>query len=319
MGYIDNRVSRSLIINIFPKRAPFRTKSFHPKCRVALEPSHIVSLKKLMLECWGPKKTFLAYCVNSPSLTVYIKAYLLIMDTVQGHAFQPPTLEDSRSPCPALNAAANHNYLYVDFSRHSRDFCDLIDLHRPHSGKNLGPLQLCKAVHDLYGLSYPLAAIFAFGGVLICGSKGKLDLADLAKAHKIEHDASLAHMDLADGDNKNVCPRLVNQLVAQSTDGHKLSLRDFAKARVLRESQVPRPLRADQAIVARGESVLSVMVMGDGQFLDCKAAREWFGDERLPSGWTPQRPMGLFRIIGEIRKFSRLMASVKQDDHDKDT
>ncbi|KAF8682453.1 hypothetical protein RHS04_02581 [Rhizoctonia solani] len=227
-------------------------------------------------------------------------SYLLIMDTVQGHAFQPPTLEDSRSPCPALNAAANHNYL-------------------PHSGKNLGPLQLCKAVHDLYGLSYPLAAIFAFGGVLICGSKGKLDLADLAKAHKIEHDASLAHMDLADGDNKNVCPRLVNQLVAQSTDGHKLSLRDFAKARVLRESQVPRPLRADQAIVARGESVLSVMVMGDGQFLDCKAAREWFGDERLPSGWTPQRPMGLFRIIGEIRKFSRLMASVKQDDHDKDT
>ncbi|KAF8758966.1 Peroxidase, family 2 [Rhizoctonia solani] len=70
--------------------------------------------------------------------------------------------------------------------------------------EELGALQLCKAVHDLYGLSYPLAAIFAFGGVLICGSKGKLDLADLAKAHKIEHDASLAHMDLADGDNKNV-------------------------------------------------------------------------------------------------------------------
>ncbi|CAE6538898.1 unnamed protein product, partial [Rhizoctonia solani] len=131
------------------------------------------------------------------------------MDTAPGHEFQPPTPEDSRSPCPALNAAANHNYL-------------------PHSGKNLGFFELCKAVHEVYGLSYPLAAMLSIGAILSCGSNGKVDLAQLAKHNKIEHDGSLAHLDLADGDNKNVCPRLVNELVGDSTDGQGLSFPDLA-------------------------------------------------------------------------------------------
>ncbi|CAE6432406.1 unnamed protein product [Rhizoctonia solani] len=224
--------------------------------------------------------------------------YLVAMDALPGHTFQPPTPEDSRSPCPALNAAANHHYL-------------------PHSGKNLGPLQLCRAVRDLYNLSYPLAALLSFGGVLLCGSRGKIDLAQLAKHNRIEHDASLAHEDLADGDNKNVCPRLVDQLIGRSTDGHSLSFHDFAKARALREKQVARPLDTIHAKFALGESVLSVMVMGDGQHVDCKAIKEWFGDERLPSGWAPQRSVGLWGLLGEVKMLGRLVAGLKQDDHHK--
>ncbi|KAF8690318.1 Peroxidase, family 2, partial [Rhizoctonia solani] len=212
---------------------------------------------------------------------------------------QPPTPQDSRSPCPALNAAANHNYL-------------------PRSGKGLGLFQLCKAVHDLYGLTYPLAAIFAVFGILKCGSGGRVDLEQLAKHGELEHDASLSRLDYADGDNKNVCPWLVDQLIAQSTDGRRLSMRDFAKARVLRESQVPRTLPPRHVRIARGESVLSVKVMGDGQHVDCKVIREWFGNERLPSGWAPRRSVGLFETISGIKKFGRLMDDVKQENHDKD-
>ncbi|KAH7340478.1 Cloroperoxidase [Rhizoctonia solani] len=189
------------------------------------------------------------------------------MDAVPGHEFQAPTPEDSRSPCPALNAAANHNYL-------------------PHSGKNLGFFELCKAVHELYGLSYPLAAVLSLGGILLCGSKGKLDLAQLAKHNRIEHDGSLAHEDLADGDNKNVSPRLVEELVGDSTDGKALSFHDLARARVRREI---RPLDKVHSRFARAESVLSVMIMGDGKQISCDSVKTWMGEERLPSGWTAQQ------------------------------
>ncbi|CAE7068000.1 unnamed protein product [Rhizoctonia solani] len=212
------------------------------------------------------------------------------MDSSLGHEFQAPTPEDSRSPCPALNAAANHNYL-------------------PHSGKNLGFFQLFKAVRELYGLSYPLAAILSIGGILLCGSKGKLDLAQLAKHNKIEHDGSLAHEDLADGDNKNVSPRLVDQLVEDSTDGQTLNFHDLARARIRREI---RPLDAIHKRFAQGESVLSVMIMGDGKQISCDAVKTWFGEERLPPGWTPQRSMGIFGVFRLTRMFGHLVDDVKQ-------
>ncbi|KAF8748913.1 Peroxidase, family 2 [Rhizoctonia solani] len=221
------------------------------------------------------------------------------MDAAPGHEFQPPTPQDSRSPCPALNAAANHNYL-------------------PRSGKGLGLFQLCKAVHNLYGLTYLVAAIPTVLGILSCGSGGRVDLEQLAKHGKLEHDASLSRLDHADGDNKNVCPWLVDQLIAQSTDGRRLSMRDFAKARVLRESQVPRTLPPRHVRIAQSESVMSVIVIGNGQHVDCKVVREWFGNERLPSGWAPRRSVGLFEMMSEMRKFGRLMDDVKQENHDKD-
>ncbi|CAE6525400.1 unnamed protein product [Rhizoctonia solani] len=212
------------------------------------------------------------------------------MDAAPGHEFQPPTPEDSRSPCPALNAAANHNYL-------------------PHSGKKLGFIQLCKAVHEVYGISYPLAAILSIGGILLCGSKGKLDLAQLAKHNKIEHDGSLAHEDLADGDNNNVSARLVNELVGDSTDGQGLSFHDLARARIRREK---RPLDSVHSRFAQGESVFSVMVMGDGKQISCDVIKTWFGEERLPSGWKPQRPMGLWNVFRLTRMFGHLVDDVKQ-------
>ncbi|KAB5592619.1 hypothetical protein CTheo_3945 [Ceratobasidium theobromae] len=215
------------------------------------------------------------------------------MDAQPGHEFQPPTPEDSRSPCPALNAAANHGYL-------------------PHSGKNLTFLQLTKVVHKLYGLSYPLAAALALGGILLCGSRGKINLDQLSKHNKIEHDASLAHQDVREGDNKVISPKLVEELVADSSDGQGLSLNDFARARVRREGQSPVPLDKLHTRIAQGESVLSVMVMGDGQQMPCEAVKTWYGEDRLPAGWAPQRTLGLLKLFGLTRSFSRVIDDIRQ-------
>lgn len=161
----------------------------------------------------------------------------------------------------------------------------------PHSGKNLSFFQLTRAIRELYGLSYPLAAALTLGGILVCGKRGKLDLEQLAAHNKIEHDASLAHEDFRDGDNKNVNPKLVEELVAQSSDGQGLSLDDFARARARREARPMVQLDKSHSRIAHGESVLSVMVMGHGNAMPCEAVRAWFGEERLPPGWMPQGRM----------------------------
>jgi hypothetical protein len=94
------------------------------------------------------------------------------------------------------------------------------------------------------------------------------------------------HEDLRTGDNKNVSPKLVDELIAQSSDGHALSLQDFAQVRAKREAQAP-PLDKIHSRFAMGESVLSVMILGDGKKLPCETARTWYGEEKLPAGWAP--------------------------------
>lgn len=157
----------------------------------------------------------------------------------------------------------------------------------PHSGRNLGIFQLTRSISELYGLSYPLAALLSIGGVLTCGRWGKVDLESLAKHNRIEHDASLVHKDLRDGDNKDVCPQLVSELLAESSNGRGLSWADLARARARREARIPQPLDFVHTTISRGESVLSVMVMGDGKEVPLDVAKAWYGEEKLPAGWMP--------------------------------
>lgn len=158
----------------------------------------------------------------------------------------------------------------------------------PHSGRNLTPLQLIRSIHELYGLSYPLATLLTLGGILVCGRWGKLDLESLAKHNRIEHDASLVHQDARDGDNKNVCPYLVGELLAQSSNGRALSWADYARARARREQAASKPLDSLHSNISRGESVMSVMVMGDGKEVPLDVAKTWYGEEKLPAGWMPR-------------------------------
>jgi hypothetical protein len=211
------------------------------------------------------------------------------MDSRPGHAYQAPSASDSRSPCPALNAAANHGYLYVPITQPLTHPHSPHPAYSPHSGRDITFLQLTHAISELYNLTYPLAVLLSLGGMIMCSSRFKLDLAALAAHNKIEHDASLVHHDLRDGDNMHVSPRLVDELLAGSTDGRGLTLADFARARARREARVPGgKLDGFHAGIAGGESALTVMVMGDNMEIGVDRAKIWFGDEKLPPGWVSQ-------------------------------
>jgi hypothetical protein len=72
----------------------------------------------------------------------------------------------------------------------------------PHSGKELTFWQVVKAIRTVYNLGLPVALLLTIGGFALCGHRmrTRLDLHELAKHNKIEHNGSLAHDDVPDGE-----------------------------------------------------------------------------------------------------------------------
>ncbi|EIW61336.1 Cloroperoxidase [Trametes versicolor FP-101664 SS1] len=220
------------------------------------------------------------------------------------HTWCPATAGDSRSPCPALNALANHGYI-------------------PHDGRDLTAPQLSQAIQKVYGISRVFATILAYGGVARCGAGGKLNLHDLAAHNLVEHDGSLVHADTSEGQKyapTNVDPALLRQLLDTSSTGY-LSLKDLTQAQVSRQAASP-PLHALQSIVSKGELDLIMEVFGihasetlvpnaeetvhDELVVPKSFLEQWLGEERLPDGWSgPSHQTGLKEIITGVRSISK--------------
>lgn len=102
------------------------------------------------------------------------------------YPFQAPGTSDSRSPCPGLNALANHGIL-------------------PRDGKNINMATLIQATFT--GFSLAQAATEVVGGVALdastTGDATTFNLADLAQhdPQVIEHDGSMTREDENTGDN----------------------------------------------------------------------------------------------------------------------
>ncbi|KAG6334337.1 hypothetical protein ID866_4749 [Astraeus odoratus] len=218
------------------------------------------------------------------------------------HAYCPLQKGDVRSPCPALNALANHGYL-------------------PRDGKNLTVPDLVRALKEGYKLSTPLALLLSFGAVLILGQFRKISLADLARHGLIEHDASLFHDNAALGDEyapSHPNNDRLNNVLRQV--GHyqpgRISLEDVANVRVNLEKG--SPLNGMHAEIARGEMAIAIGVLGgrkapsDG--LDLNVLEEWVKHERLPDGWRPDHVQGLYqtyKMAKVIRDRMKAMRSGK--------
>ncbi|PCH41167.1 hypothetical protein WOLCODRAFT_131742 [Wolfiporia cocos MD-104 SS10] len=235
------------------------------------------------------------------------------------HSFQQPSSDASRSPCPALNALANHGHL-------------------PRDGRDLTIPQLVHALTSVYNLSTPLATMLSVTGVLTCGNRWKLtvNLHDLAKHDVIEHNGSLVHADAASGHEYApvaIDHNLVDQLMSIPS-GSSFTLENFAKARISRDLAIPTPLDATHAEIARGEAVLTLSVMGSAENLD-KMAREdsrnseerqlrvskeciqqWFVEERIPDGWEkPSEPVGLLGTMKKSRQLASMIAMMQASTH----
>jgi len=214
------------------------------------------------------------------------------------HPFVPPTPFDRRSPCPALNALANHGYL-------------------PHDGKDIGFFTLIRAQQEAYNLSFVLAFVLSLAGILLCGSISKfsLNLNALSIHGRIEHDASLVHHDASTGDATSVIPKLVDELIADSADGVHMTVDDLVRARVRRQEHLALgQLDPVHAELARGESVLAhdIFLAPDGKGACVEHLKMWFGEERLPEGWVrPAHVQGLPETMWKSRKFKGLVEKLQ--------
>ena len=100
------------------------------------------------------------------------------------HPWRRPSRYDSRSPCPALNTAANHGYL-------------------PRHGRGLSMWDIIVAIRACYNVSWVLAILFTVGSFVILrwGGVGRgwlwprIDLEELGVHGVLEHNASLTHTD----------------------------------------------------------------------------------------------------------------------------
>jgi len=226
------------------------------------------------------------------------------------HDFIAPQSTDSRSPCPALNALANHGYL-------------------PRDGKNINVFRLVGALRRVYGVSLPLATILSSGGIYLCGHGTKLDLAGLQKHDVIEHDGSLVHRDLNEtGGTEPTFPdsELIDAII-KSSDGHVVTLENLIQYKQIRESRVNINSLADYpngllAHFSRGEPVLIVSVMGESNTgISVERARTWLGEERLPEGFVPRQTTGMLglrsgtnRLITEVDALHAQIASERRNE-----
>ncbi|KAF7373225.1 HEME-HALOPEROXIDASE domain-containing protein [Mycena sanguinolenta] len=229
------------------------------------------------------------------------------------YPFIPAGTSDRRSPCPALNALANHGYL-------------------PRHGTQITFMQLLHAIKMVYNLSLPLALLLTLAGFLTCGklsiswAKPKtaskpdsfvpyqghewglpiswtLSLSDLSARgwNKIAHDASLVHPSGIPSHAPD--PILIASLLSFASDSHEagLTLDGLAAVHAQRERTLPHRLGSLHEQVACGECALAWLVMGNPAtgVIDLETLEQWFGDERLPDGWwnlkRPTEAVGLIR------------------------
>jgi len=195
------------------------------------------------------------------------------------HDFVPASDSDSRSPCPALNALANHSYL-------------------PHDGRDISTIQLIRVLREHYHISLPLATVLSLGGVLTCGRFFKVDLQDLALHNHIEHDASLTHRNAGPGCRYapvDVDKKLLDQLLDVTKNPDHLTPEDLVKVRAMRDATLSSPPGRLHGMIARGEVALTIQSFIDANGnISKQYIRDWFGTERLPIGWSkPTTPIGL--------------------------
>lgn len=191
------------------------------------------------------------------------------------------------------------------------------------------------AMKVVYNISTPLALLFTIVGFIWCGhlvgsglsTKLELDLHDLARHNRIEHDGSMGHADAAPGSefapSKPDKARIANMLAAGSARTssnvkepiNALSILDFARVRYSLNLALRAPSNAIHAEIARGEAALTVLALGTrgdgGDIYDDEhepvvpkdRIRQWFLEERLPANWSaPESQITIWKTMATSRR-----------------
>jgi hypothetical protein len=208
------------------------------------------------------------------------------------HPFVAAGEGDHRSPCPALNTLANHGFIN-------------------HNGQGILATDLGAALTQVYHSSLALnTALFAGSVPLSHMNLFNMDLAQLGLHNGIEHDASLAHADANGAEFAPTVPDTarIDDFLAQNPGG--ITVEILAKRRV--ELEGATPLDSTHDTIARGESALTLLVMGDTGGQDGTVSidrfRTWFGGEQLPADYqVPTAEVGVSQVNSVGTKVQDLM------------
>ncbi|KAI8716933.1 HEME-HALOPEROXIDASE domain-containing protein [Fusarium sp. LHS14.1] len=205
--------------------------------------------------------------------------------------WQAPGAYDRRSPCPMVNAVANHGFL-------------------PRDGLNISLADLIVAFTDAVNLD-PAATTLVGQKALTTGDNVTFDLDNLNKHGVIEHDGSLSRNDIFFGDNYSFNQTIWDSVASHFTES-TISIQTAATARKqrLQAAAAANPefaLTADGAQFSFIESALYLSIFGNVQ--EGNAVTEWvkvlFEQERLPfdEGFKrSEEPVTAAGILGLVSK-----------------
>jgi hypothetical protein len=180
---------------------------------------------------------------------------------------------------------------------------------RPRDGRNISAFELIRVLREYYNVSLFMAILLSVGGTFACGRYFKIDLYDLARHNRLEHDGSLTHANAMPGGHYapvSVDKDLLQHLLDVSKNSEFVSFDDLVTVRAARDATLSKPLSRLHYTIARGEVALTVQAIGDSDGnMPKQFIREWFGDERLPRGWRPTNTIGFVsttRIVNWVGK-----------------
>jgi hypothetical protein len=171
----------------------------------------------------------------------------------------------------------------------------------PRDGVNISRPMMIRALQEGFHLSFPLAWTITYGGYLLTGQFKMMSLYDLCRHNGIEHDASVIHADTWPGHEYAPAGHdhhLWQALKKESSDKKTLSIDDFARIRIHRETESASTLDPTHAEIARGEVALVLDIFGNSRRrIDLDILRESWCEERFPQGWKPSHRQTLARTI----------------------
>ncbi|KAI0767458.1 Cloroperoxidase [Fomes fomentarius] len=207
--------------------------------------------------------------------------------------YSPPGEGDSRSPCPGLNAMANHGIL-------------------PRNGKNIKFSELHTAIKKTYNMAVPFSHFLPRGAAQLLTrdlAHDSFDLADLSVHNMIEHDASFCRDDINfDVQQTTIAHDVLEDMLSSATGNGRLTTGDLSrflgKRRVQCRTQNPQfSLTLAQKFIGSTNAAFVYKVFG-GIVSDLRA---FLLEERLPEGWEPRvrhraglTMLEINKTIGEI-------------------
>ncbi|KAI0717887.1 Cloroperoxidase [Cerioporus squamosus] len=213
-------------------------------------------------------------------LTPEYKAGQVIPEGNPGHGglwpkYAPPAPGDSRSPCPGLNAMANHGIL-------------------PRNGKNIKFADLHAAIKNTYNVSAPFSHFLPRGAAQLLDrdlAHDSFDLSDVSVHNMIEHDASFCRDEIyRDVQQATIATSVLEDMLASATGpGGRLTTADMSrflgKRRVQCRNDNPQfSLSLSQKFIGSTNAAFILKVFG-GIVEDLRA---FLLEERLPDGWEPR-------------------------------